>query len=207
MPLLLTQKRPFVRSFLFLGGSFMALLLMGLLFAQGFGSIVLRFENAHTWIIPGVEAAAGIVLLVIGGALWWRTKSTKMTAEEPSVTMVKRLQLNNWLLFGFGSILVSVQSLIDVVFVIAMIHTGQLHLSAIETVAAVTTYALTALALQLAVVIAYGLAPPQRRTQTLGNVHRLLTRYANQATMIISLALGMLLFADGVLTAIGAPHV
>lgn len=61
MPVLLVQRRPFARSFAFLGGSFISLMVMGLLFARGFGLIVLHFEKAHTWLIPSAEVLAGLV--------------------------------------------------------------------------------------------------------------------------------------------------
>src|ERR1035437_266626 len=75
MPILLLQKNPFIRSFIFLGGSFVSLMLMGLLFAQGYGAIVLRFDNSHAWFVPSVEAVVGLVLLIIAGIVFWRMKT------------------------------------------------------------------------------------------------------------------------------------
>jgi len=206
MPLLLTQKNPFARSLLFLGGSFTALMVMGLLFAQGFGTVVVRFEATRSWLVPGIEVAAGVVLLGIAGTLLWRMKTSRLSVEKPSDAIVKRLQLGNGQLFLFGAGLVAVQSIVDVVFVVAMIHAGQLHLSGFALVTAVGTYAVTALVLQLAVVMAYWITPRKQRAQTLGKVHHLLTRYANQTIMTISLLLGCALLANGALALAGAPH-
>jgi hypothetical protein len=192
MPILLLQGNPFRRSFIFLGGSFVSLMVMGLLFARGFGAVVLRFENSHTWFVPTVEAVSGLVLLSIAGTVFWRMKTGKLSVE-PSDAMVKRLQLGNWQLFILGALLVMVQSIVDVVFVIAMIRVGQLRLTAITLWAAVATYATAALVLQLAVVAAYKLAPPQQRAKTLDKVHGLLIKYANQALVAVSFLLGCLL--------------
>lgn len=198
MPILLSQKQPYARSLAFLGGSFASLVIMGLLFARGFGAIVIRFENDHSWLVPSVEIVAGLVLLGIAATLLWRLKHGQLSTE-PSTGMVKRLKLNNWHLFGFGAVLVAAQSVVDVVFVIAMIHIGQLHLSAAALVAAVLTYAVAALALQVAVVAAFALTPVKQRSQTLDKVHSLLTRYANQTLTVVSLVLGTGLLIIGIM--------
>jgi hypothetical protein len=192
MPILLLQKNPFRRSFIFLGGSFVSLMVMGLLFARGFGAVVLRFESTNTWFVPSIEAVAGLVLLSIAGTVFWRMKTGKLSVEPPK-TMVKRLQLGNWQLFILGALLVTVQSIVDVVFVIAMIRVGQLSLPTITLAAAVATYATTALILQFAVVAAYKLTPPKRRAKTLDKVHSLLVKYANQALIGVSFLLGCVL--------------
>jgi len=60
--------------------------------------------------------------------------------------------------------------------------------------------------LQLAVVVAYKLTPFQQREQTLKKVHYLLTRYANQTLIGISLVLGGALLLNGVFTQLSWPH-
>ncbi len=192
MPILLTQEKPYRRSLTFLGGSFIALVGMGLLFARGFGAIVLRFDDTHAWMVPIAEAVAGLILLSIAGVLLIQIKQGK-TSVEPSKSLAGRLQMGTLRLGFLGAGLVIVQSVIDVVFVIAMIHLGRLQLPAPELTAAVMTYAVAALALQAAVVVAYRLAPPRHRAKTLAGVHKLLTQYANQAMAGISLALGCML--------------
>lgn len=189
MPILLLQNDPFKRSFIFLGGSFVALMAMGLLFARGFGTVVLNFENSNTWFVPSVETIAGVVLLSIAATVLWRMKTGKLSVE-PSETVVQRLRLGGWQLFIFGGLLVAVQSIIDVVFAIAMIRVGQLHLPAVTLVAAVVTYAGMALVLQFAVVAAYRLTPPKRRDKTLDRVNGLLAKYANQVLIGVSFLLG-----------------
>jgi hypothetical protein len=189
MPILLTQKKPFARSFTFLGGSFVSLMVMGFLFARGFGVRVLRFENTHAWLVPGAEVLAGLVLLGIAGTLLWRVKTGRFSVE-PSDKVTKRLRLGGWQLFILGAVIVAVQSIVDVVFVIAMIRVGQINLSTIRLLAGIAAYAIAALVLQLAVVAAYRLAPQKHRLQTLDKVHRLLVRYASQALIGVSLVLG-----------------
>ena len=189
MPILLLQKNPFKRSFVFLGGSFLSLMVMGFLFSQGLGAIVLNFENTHTWFVPSVESIAGLILLGVAGTMLWRLKYGKLSVE-PADTMIKRLQLSSWKLLLFGALLVAVQSVFDVVFVIATIRIGQLHLSTVTLTAALATYASMALVLQFAVVVAYKLAPSKQRVKTLDKVHGLLIKYANQALIGISFLLG-----------------
>jgi hypothetical protein len=189
MPILLTQNKPYARSFTFLGGSFVSLMVMGFLFARGFGVRVLRFENTHAWLVPGAEALAGLVLLGIAGTLLWRVKTGRLSVE-PSDNVTKRLRLGGWQLFILGAVIVAVQSIVDVVFVIAMIRVGQIKLSNIRLLAGIAAYAIAALVLQLAVVAAYRLAPQKHRLQTLDKVHRLLARYANQSLIGVSLVLG-----------------
>jgi hypothetical protein len=189
MPILLVQQQPLRRSCIFLSGSFVSLVTMGLLFARGFGTIVLRFEKSNDWFVPSVEAIAGIILLAIAITVW-RCLRTNKSLIEPSPTMVRRLRLGNWQLFILGAVLVAIQSVIDIVFVIAMIRVGQLRLALPTQVAAIITYALAALVLQVAVVVAYRLTPTRQRAQTLVVVHRLLAQYADQAVVAVSLVLG-----------------
>jgi len=189
MPILLLQKKPFMRSFIFLGGSFVSLTVMGFLFARGFGAIFLSFENSHTWFMPSMEAIAGLVLLDIAGIVFWRMKSGKLSVE-PSSAVTKRLQLGGWQLLMLGALLVAVQSILDVVFVIAMIRVGRLHLPTLALLAAIVTYAIAALVLQFAIVAAYRLAPPNQRAKTLDRVHVLLVRYADKALVGVSFLLG-----------------
>ncbi|HTB49057.1 MAG TPA: GAP family protein [Verrucomicrobiae bacterium] len=205
MPILLVQARPLRRSFTFLGGSFVSLMLMGLLFARGAGAAVLRFENAHAWLVPSVEVLAGLVLLGIAATLLRQIKTGRLSVE-PSTAMVKRLQFGGTRLFVLGALLVAVQSIADVVFVIAMIRIGQLKLSAITLTLAVAIYAVTALVLQFAVIVAYWLAPEKYKRQTLARIHDLLIRYANQTLIGASLLLGFGLLVNGGLIIIGAPH-
>jgi hypothetical protein len=196
MPVLLVQGRPFRRSATFLGGSFAALMVIGWLFARGLGAKVLQFEDSHSWLLPAVEIAAGLVLIGIAATLLWRAKTGQLSVE-PSHRLTQRLEMGSWQLFGLGAVLVSIQSVADVVFMIAMIRVGQLNLSNFGLAAAVASYSLAALVLQLSVVAAYRLAPPKQRDRTLAKIHRLLALYANQALIFVSFLLGAGLLVAG----------
>ncbi len=192
MPILLIQPHPYRRSLIFLAGSFTSLMVMGLLFAHGFGRIIFNFEKTHSWLLPTVEAAAGITLLCIAATIGWRNRTGELSVE-PSAAIIKRLKLSNWQLFLVGTLLVVVQSIIDVVFVLAMIRLGQLNVSASTLIAAVATYAVFALVLQLLVVLAYRLSPLKKRARTLDQVHWLLTKYTYQMLIGVSCLLSAIL--------------
>ena len=141
---------------------------------------------------PGLEAAAGILLIIIAGVVYWQKRVGRLQYQQ-SPQIVKRLRLNNWQLFTVGAGLVAIQSIVDVVFMVAMIRIGKLNLSFMTLLAAVTTYALAAIILQIAVVAAYRFTPPTRRAKTLTTIHRWLKDYANQLLMAVSLILGIIL--------------
>jgi hypothetical protein len=193
MPVLLIQERPYKRAFVFLAGSFLSLMVIGVVFAKGLGEATVVFERNHTWLVPGVEAAAGVILLVIATAVFAQLKSG--VSMEPSGRTRRWLQLGSWQLFSLGALLVAVQSIVDVVFVIAMVRVGQLKLSGLALVTAVATYAVTALVFQLAVVGAFRVAPAQQRAKTLDVIRRVLVRYSNQTLVAVSLVLGVVLIA------------
>ena len=194
MPVLLTQKNPYKRSIIFLTGSFSALLLMGLVFSKGGGTLVLRFEKSHTWFIPLVERGAGIILVCIAIMLFVRFKAGKSESELPTRTLAW-LELNNIKLLILGGLIVTVQSVIDVVFVIAMVRTGQYKLSFLALLGAVATYAVAALLIQIAVLITFRLTPQKKRVVFLNRVQKLLSRYSSHALIAISLILGFLLLS------------
>jgi len=198
MPILLLQNHPYKRSLTFLAGSFTALMVMGLLFAKGIGLLVLHFDTAHTGLIKVVEATAGVVLVGIAATLLWRTKRKKPSIDPPAA-IKKRLRLGYAGLFATGALLVLLQSLVDVVFIIAMIRVGKLQLNSNTLVAAVATYAIAALVLQFAVVAAYWITPATYRTKTLQNVRLLLAKYANQALIGVSLLIGCTLLGMAIL--------
>jgi hypothetical protein len=192
MPILLVQKNGLIRSFIFLGGSFVSLMIMGFLFAKGLGNIVLNFEKSYTWFVPSLEVVAGLVLIIIAGIVLLRMVRGKAKTEL-SEPIVKRLKMGKWQLFAGGFLLVAAQSIVDVVFVVAMIHIGHMQLSSFTLLVAVATYAVAALSLQLAVIVAYKLAPSTQRTKTLDKVNILLKKYSNQALFGVSLLLGCVL--------------
>jgi hypothetical protein len=107
--------------------------------------------------------------------------------------MNKWLQLGDWQLFWLGALIVAIQSVIDVVFVIAMVRVGALELSGLMLIAAVATYAIAALLLQVAVVVAFRVAPVHQKTKTLDAIRRVLVKYSYQSLIIVSSVLGLVL--------------
>ena len=192
VPLLLVQKHPYRRVLIFLSGSFVSLTAMGLVFAKGLGRIVLRFDQTHTWFVPAMELAGGVILVVVATILLMNYKSGK-TASEPSARTQTWLKLGGLQLFVVGALLVAIQSVIDVVFVIAMVRLGQYKLSGIAQLSAVVTYAFTALLIQIIIVVAFRLAPPKQKAQVLSKVHSLLAQYADTALIVVSFILGFVL--------------
>jgi len=193
MPVLLVQERPYRRSFIFLGGSFVSLMVMGLLFAKGLGRVVLRFERTHEWLVPTGETIAAVILLLIAAAVFLQIKTGKAEVD-PSGRTRRWLDLGPWHIFVLGMALVAVQSVVDVVFVVAMIKAGLGHLSDVQLVGVIATYAVMALVLQLAVVAAFYLAPPRLKDKTLLRVRHALKRYAYQLLAAVSLVLSLVLF-------------
>jgi hypothetical protein len=189
MPLLLSQKRPLTRSFIFLTGSFVALISMGLVFARGLGEIILQLETSCTWLVPTVEAAAGFILLTVAFYLFRQTKKNEYSGQL-SQFIVRRLQLSSWQLFIVGALIVTVQSIVDVVFVVAMIQIGTLHLPIFLQIAGIATYAIAALVLQLAIVVAYVFTPNKQRTELFSTIHRLATRHTYHIIIAVSVLLG-----------------
>ena len=192
MPLLLLQKHPLRRCFIFLAGSFVSLMIMGLVFAQGFGTAVLHFQTRYPHFVTTTEAAAGILLVILAIVLFWRYKKGLSTSHTPGV-LVASLERAGWQLFIAGALLVAVQSVVDVVFLIAMIHIGQLHAHFITLIAGVATYTMAALLLQLSIVMVYTLSSPQNKEKSLRIVRHLLEKYADQLLIGVSFLLGCVL--------------
>jgi hypothetical protein len=199
MPLLLIQKRPLERALIFLSGSFASLMLFGVLFAKGLGQVVLRFENRNHWFVPTVELLAGVILLMIAAVVYVQYRRGK-DSVEPSERTRKWLNLTNFHLFVVGALLVAVQSVLDVVFAVAMVRVGQYRLNDLQLVAGVATYAAMALVIQIIVVVAYRLAPPVQRTKRLKLVNTLLAKYSSQTLIAVSLVLGILLLGSALLS-------
>lgn len=205
MPFLLLHQRPVFRSMLFLSGSFVALLGMGFVFSGGIGAILLNYEKQYSWVFPFIELVAGAVLLFVAGFLIRKGKTANHSADL-SGSIQRRLTMSKGKLFAFGAIIVAVQSTVDVVFVIAMIRMQQLHLSALELFAAITTYALGALAIQLAIVVAYCVVPASQRQRLLAKVRHFTTRYSQRSVILISLVFGSILCVNALFALLGYPH-
>lgn len=205
MPLLLTQPRPFRRCLVFLAGSLLALGAWGMLFARGGGQLLLRVERRDPWLLPAVEAIGGLALLAIAAYLY-RQVRTVGHLSAPGARLRQTLAAPLGQLFVAGAVLVSTQSLLDIVFVIAMIRVGQLRQPWLVQLSAVLTYALAALALQVVVIVAYALAPAVRKQAALAATRRLLARYGDPLTIAAALALGLALGLNGLLALAGQPH-
>jgi hypothetical protein len=193
MPVLLAQQQPYKRVLLFLGGSFVSLVVMGLLFAKGLGAPVLRFQHDHAWLLPAIEVFAGVALWAIAVVAYARRRAGKGTSELSPRTR-QWLQFRGAPLFALGALLVAIQSVVDVVFVVAMIRVGQYHVSAAELLGATADYALAALLLQIAVVFAFRWAPARRKARVLHAVRSFLVAHGDQALIVAGVLLGVVLF-------------
>lgn len=204
MPLLLTQADGIRRSVWFLIGSALGITALGVVFAIGAGHVMLRVTKDYPWLEPAVEIVCGIALFGFGVYLWWQRRRGQH-GPEVSQSMQRRLNLPLGSLFGFGVILVIVQSLLDVVFIVAMVNVGAKNLPALEVLIAVLVYATAALAIQIAIVAAYAASGPERRTRVTDAITAWLDRNGMLAATIAALGVGVLLAASGVSALNGGP--
>lgn len=200
MPVLLTQRNGIRRSVWFLLGSALGITALGVVFAVGAGRVMLRLTDDYPWLEPGVEIVCGVLFAAFGMFLWKRGGDV-----EVSGSLRRRLNLPGGTLFGFGAGLVVVQSLLDVVFIVAMVNIGAKNLPDLEVVIAVLVYAVAALALQVAVVVAYAMVSIDRRQAVADAVSGWLDRNGARAAVIASIAVGALLVASGVSALNGGP--
>jgi MFS family permease len=189
MPILLAQERGLRRAIVFLAGSLLALVAMGLAFTTGLGALVVEHTRAMPWLQPAVEVFGGLVLLAIGAVLLVRARRGAQ-AQAPD-NLVARLTLPQPLLFAFGAGLVAVQSVVDVVFVIAMVEVGTKGLPLVEVVALVLTYAVTALLIQVGVVVAYLATPVASRARLMDGFTAWLGRSGELWSGVVALGLGI----------------
>ena len=204
MPLLLTQTDGIRRSVWFLIGSALGITALGVVFAIGAGHVMLRVTKDYPWLEPAIEIVCGIALFGFGVYLWWQRRRGQQ-GPEVSQAMQRRLNLPLGSLFGFGAILVIVQSLLDVVFIVAMVNVGAKNLPVLEVLIAVLVYATAALAIQIAIVAAYTGAGPERRTRVTDAITAWLDRNGMLAATIAALGVGVLLVASGVSALNGGP--
>lgn len=197
MPLFLLEDRPIRRAAAFLAGSFAALVGMGLIFSWGLGVLVIHFEEAHTWFIPAAETIGGTLLLGFAGSMVWPyVRGRRQTVHLPA-RFLRWSRLHFWYLVMAGAALVTVQSIADVVFVVAMVNLGRLRLSLWEVLIAVLTYALAALVLQAAVIGVYLAAPEHHRARSMQRLRIFLEEYSGAATAAASTVIGLLLLGYG----------
>lgn len=195
MPVLLAQPSGVRRAWTFVLGSVTALMLMGVGFATGLGGPLLRFSKRYPWLDSSIELAAAVVLIGIGVWLLLRARRASAGGQDSlaSESFTKRLQLPLALLFGFGFLLVVVQSLVDVVFLVAMVEMGSRALGISEVLVAVAVYTAAALLLQVLVVVGYQLLPAGRRDGALDGFNSVLERRGELIAGVLSLLLGVVL--------------
>ena len=198
MPVLLLQNHPIKRSMAFLSGSFFSLVVIGIIVARYTGLLLINLNIKHVWAVQLLEIIAGILLIAVAGIFFWRMKHGDNEAE-PSKVMLKRLKLATYQLFILGAFIVAVQSIVDIIFVIAMVKVGQLNLSVINLLVAVIIYAVAALLLQLSIVVAFVITPVTKRDITLNLIHRLLNNYSSGVLIVVSLVLGCALLINAYL--------
>lgn len=196
--ILLTQKQALLRSTTFLLGSCLSLILMGFVFANSFGAIILRTEQHHYWLAPGFQILIGLLLLGFSIYSWIQLK-TKQRREETPKLLLRYTKARTVILFLFGFILVVLQSLVDGVFIVAMVRAGSLHPSIVELLAALTVYALAAILLQIIIVVAYAFSPIKKRKIVLDRAQRILNNYGQTVVIILGFLLGTALIINSLL--------
>lgn len=204
MPLLLTQPHGIRRSVWFLTGSALGITALGTVFAIGAGHVMLRLTHEYPWLEPAVEIACGVLFAAFGAWLWWQQRQGR-AGPEVSDGLRRRLNLGGGQLFGFGAVLVIVQSLLDVVFIVAMVNVGSKHLPVVEILLAVLVYAAAALTVQIAIVAAYAGVRPDRRNTVTDAVSSWLDRNGTRTAIYAGLGVGALLVASGVSALNGGP--
>lgn len=189
MPILLAQSNGLRRASIFLLGSFLALIGMGMLFTTGIGSVIADFNERYPWIEPGLEAFGGLIILGVGVFMLLRTRSGKESHTPDN--LVEKLTLPMPLLFGFGAVLVIIQSVVDVVFVVAMVDVGTRGLPLLHTVVQVLAYSVAALAIQFGVIALYVLTPAHKRDAVMGRFTDWLARRGEFWAGVVSVVLGV----------------
>ncbi|HEU4966324.1 MAG TPA: GAP family protein [Candidatus Saccharimonadales bacterium] len=197
MPLLLMQKQPLQRSLAFLGGSLLALMVMGVAFAWGLGLFVLHAEQSHPWLVPYSQVAAGTVLLAVATGMVIHRRRHSQAGMQPPQLLVDQLRLKVWHIATAGAALVVAQSIADVVFVVAMVHVGQQHWPLWLMASAVLVYSLAALVLQIAVVGVYYWLPAVQRGRAMEKLRRFVDAYAELAAICASSIIAIVLLAYG----------
>lgn len=197
MPILLAQSDGLRRALVFLLGSFLALMTVGMLFTTGLGSRIADLNERHPWLEPGVQVAGGVFL--VGAGIFMLLRSRTGGSHAPD-DLVEKLTLPLPLLFGFGVLLVTVQSVVDVVFAVAMVEIGTQGLTFLQNFLLVLTYTVCALLLQAAIVVGYLLVPAGRRIHVMARFTDWLGSrgefWAGIAGLVVGIALLILAVPD-----------
>jgi hypothetical protein len=204
MPLLLSQPHGIRRSMWFLAGSALGITTLGVVFAIGAGHVMLRLTAGYPWLEPAIEIACGVAFAGLGAWLWLQQRRGE-AVPEVSDGLRRRLNLGGGQLFGFGAVLVVLQSLLDVVFIVAMVNIGAKGLPVAGIVLGVLVYAAAALTVQIAIVAAYAAVHPDRRSAVTDAVTGWLDRNGTRAAIVAGLGVGALLVASGISALNGGP--
>lgn len=204
MPVLLAQRDGLRRATVFLLGSALGLATLGFLFALGLGRYMLHIFRRYPWLEPAIEIGAGAVIAGFGLYVWQRSRSGG-SAATVSDSMRSRLEWGDGRLLGFGAALVVVQSMVDVVFIVAMVNIGVKVHEPLDVLLAVGVYTLAALAAQAVIVAAVALSGEQRRARMVAYLNDWLERFGVRVAMWASLAIGGLLIASGISDLAGGP--
>jgi hypothetical protein len=198
MPILLSQARGVRRAWTFVIGSITAIMLLGIAFASGLGKPIVEFSKDYPWLNSAIELGAAVILIGIGVWLLLHARHVARSGTGQalaSASFTKRLELPMPLLFVFGFLLVTVQSLVDVVFLVAMVEMGTRQLALMGTVAAITVYTVAALALQMIVIVVYQLLSAERRDAALERFNAYLDSHGELVAGVLTLVLGVVLAA------------
>lgn len=196
--ILLTQKQAITRSIVFLLGSCFALMLMGFVFAHSFGAIILRTEQHHYWLAPSFQITLGLLLVGFSVYSWVKARSKPAKEKTPRL-LLRYTKVSTITLFLFGFILVIFQSVVDGVFIVAMVRAGSLHPSMFELIVALAIYALSAVLLQIIIVCTYAFSPTEKRKAVLAKTQILLNKYGERVVVALGLLLGAALIVNSLL--------
>jgi len=192
--IILVQKKPIARSMSFIAGSFSILIILGYLISRYLGKYVYRLTTKDHWVITIIESISGLILLLISLYLYIKSKTTNYKKlYSPSLALTNQINLGYIHLFFIGVAVVSVQSLADVVFILAMTKLGSLKLSTINLSIALLIYAISSLLIQCLIVFAFLITPRKNKNKVLIKVNTLLEKYANKLIIGISFILGLIL--------------
>jgi len=192
--IILVQKKPIARSMSFIAGSFTILIILGYLISSYLGKYVYKIAFNEHWIITLIELISGLILLLISLYLYIKSrKSSYKKLYSPSSTLINRLNLGYINLFFIGVVVVSVQSLADVVFILAMTKLGSLKLSHINLSIGLLIYAISSLLIQCLIVFVFFITPDKNKKQVISKANTLLGKYTNKLIIIISFILGIIL--------------
>ena len=204
MPLLLHEKHGATKAFAFLAGSFLTLFVLGVLFTTGLGHFFSRWTSTHPQIESIMQLLSGLGLLATAGYIAWRARSGS-DSDPPSAVLRKRVMLGTRRTLMFGVGLTAVQSVIDFVFLIAMVNASSKGLALWQLAICVSGYAIGALIVQIAILAVYWIAPNERREAVVMAIMDWVTPREVPIAIVISLLVGIAFTLSGLSPFVGGP--